>query len=123
MVGSDGEVPVFGSAAPHPRSYGTFVRVLGRYVREKHILTLEDAIRRMSALPANRLKLGDRGLLRPGMKADVVVFDAATVADRATYENPHQYAAGIGHVLVNGRVVIAAGEHTGALPGRVLRPA
>jgi N-acyl-D-amino-acid deacylase len=120
MVGSDGEVPVFGQAAPHPRSYGTFVRVLGRYVREKHVLTLEDAIRRMSALPANRLKLGDRGLLRPGMKADVVVFDAAVVGDKATFERPHQYAEGVRNVIVNGRAVLREGKITEERPGRVL---
>ena len=120
MVGSDGEVPVFGNAAPHPRSYGTYARVLGRYVREKKVLTLEDAIRRMSALPANRLKLGDRGLLRPGMKADLVVFDAATITDKATFEKPHQYAEGVRDVVVNGRVILREGKMTEERPGRVL---
>jgi len=108
---------------PHPRSYGTFPRVLGRYARDERVLSLPDAVWKMTGLPARRLGLADRGVLAPGAKADVVVFDAATVADRATYEDPHRYATGIGHVLVNGRVVIADGEHTGALPGRVLRPA
>ena len=127
MVGSDGSsLAVDGPLAagkPHPRSYGTFARVLGRYARDERVLSLEEAVRKMTGLPAQRLGLRDRGALAAGAKADVVIFDAATVADRATYEDPHRYAAGIGHVLVNGRVVIADGEHTGALPGRVLRRA
>src|SRR5579871_3231861 len=86
MIASDGEIPVFGQAAPHPRSYGTFARVLGVYVREQHVLTLEDGVRRMSGYPAARLKLWDRGMLRPGMKADVVLFDPDTIADKATFE-------------------------------------
>jgi dihydroorotase/N-acyl-D-amino-acid deacylase len=120
MIGSDGEVPIFGRANPHPRSYGTFARVLGVYVREKHDLTLEDAIRKMTSLPANRLRLADRGLLRPGMKADIVVFDPATVRDTATYTQPHQYAEGFSHVIVNGQVVFENGQMTAARPGRVL---
>ena len=120
MIGSDGEIPLFGKAAPHPRSYGTFARVLGRYVRELHVLTLEDAVHRMTAIPAARLGLGDRGLLRPGMKADLAVFDPALVADQATFDNPHQYAAGVRHVLVNGRPVVRDGKVTGERPGRVL---
>jgi N-acyl-D-aspartate/D-glutamate deacylase len=111
MVASDGEIPIFGKAAPHPRSYGTFARVLGRYVRQRRVLKLEDAVRRMSSLPAGRLRLLDRGLLRPGMKADVVVFDAATVIDKATFGNPHQYATGIRHVFVNGKPVLASIRH------------
>jgi N-acyl-D-amino-acid deacylase len=120
MIGSDGEIPQFGIGAPHPRSYGTFARVLGRYVRERHTLTLEDAVHRMSGLPATRLKLYDRGLLRPGMKADVVVFDAATVADKAEFAKPHQYAVGFQHVIINGKPVIAEGALTAERPGRVL---
>jgi len=120
MIGSDGEVPIFGRANPHPRSYGTFARVLGVYVREKHDLTLEDAIRKMTSLPANRLKLTDRGVLRPGMKADIVVFDPATVRDTATYTQPHQYAEGFAQVVVNGQIVFERGEMTPARPGRVL---
>ena len=120
MIGSDGEIPQFGVGAPHPRSYGTFARVLGRYVRERHTITLEDAVHRMSGLPAARLKLFDRGLLRPGMKADVVVFDAATVADKADFAKPHQYAIGFQHVVINGKPVILAGELTAERPGRVL---
>jgi N-acyl-D-amino-acid deacylase len=120
MVASDGEVPVFGRANPHPRSYGTFARVLGVYVREKKVLTLEDAVRKMSAFPAARLGLTDRGVLRPGMKADIAVFDAATVRDTATFEKPHQYAEGFSHVIVNGQVIVENGEMTVARPGRVL---
>ncbi|HUB32079.1 MAG TPA: D-aminoacylase [Bryobacteraceae bacterium] len=120
MIGSDGEIPIFGEAAPHPRSYGTFARVLGVYVREKHVLTLEEAVRKMSGFTATRLKIWDRGLLRPGMKADVVVFDPATVADRATFEKPHQYSVGVRDVLVNGRPVLRNGEVTAERPGRVL---
>ena len=120
MIASDGEIPVFGQAAPHPRSYGTFARVLGVYVREKHVLTLEDAVRRMSAYPAQRLKIWDRGMLRPGMKADCVVFDPATVADRAEYDKPHQYSVGVHHVLVNGKFVLRQDHVTAERPGRVL---
>jgi dihydroorotase/N-acyl-D-amino-acid deacylase len=120
MIASDGEVPIFGRANPHPRSYGTFARVLGVYVRERKVLTLEDAIRKMTAFPAARLGLTDRGVLRPGMKADVAVFDAERVRDTATYEKPHQYAEGFSHVIVNGQVVYENGEMTAARPGRVL---
>ena len=90
MIASDGEVPIFGRANPHPRSYGTFARVLGVYVREKHDLTLEDAIRKMTSLPANRLRLTDRGVLRPGMKADIAIFDPAT---RARHRDVHAAAS------------------------------
>ena len=120
MIASDGGIPTFGEDVPHPRSYGTFARVLGRYVREKQVLTLEDAVRRMSSLPASRFGIHDRGLLRPGMKADVVVFDPATVADKSEFGNPHQYAVGVKHVLVNGRLVLRDGKMTGERSGRVL---
>jgi N-acyl-D-amino-acid deacylase len=120
MIGSDGEIPQFGSGAPHPRSYGTFVRVLGRYVRELHTITLEDAVHKMAGLPAQRLKLYDRGLIRPGMKADLAIFDPATVADTATFEKPHQYAVGVKYVVVNGKVVIDDGKLTSERPGRIL---
>src|SRR5450759_3719070 len=120
MIASDGDIPVFGQAAPHPRSYGTFARVLGVYVREKNVLTLEDAVRRMSAYPAQRLKIWDRGMLRPGMKADVIVFDPATVADRAEYDKPHQYSVGVHDVLVNGKLVLRKDKVTAERPGRVL---
>jgi len=120
MVGSDGEIPQFGVAAPHPRSYGTFARVLGRYVRERHAITWEDAVHKMSGMPAQRLKLWDRGLIRPGMKADIAVFDPAKVEDKATFENPHQYAVGFKYVLVNGRVVVEGDQVTTQRPGRIL---
>lgn len=120
MVASDGQIPVFGEGSPHPRSYGTFARVLGRYVRERKTLTLEDAVRRMSAIPAARLNLGDRGLLRPGMKADIVIFDAAVIGDTATFANPHQYAVGVRDVLVNGKAVLRDGKVTEERPGQVL---
>ena len=120
MVASDGDIPVFGVASPHPRSYGTFARVLGVYVREKHVLTLEDAVRKMSAFPAERLKIWDRGLLRPGMKADVVVFDPAVVADRAQYDRPHQYSVGFRDVIVNGKLAMRESQVTAERPGRIL---
>lgn len=120
MIASDGGVVVYKRGAPHPRNYGTFARVLGVYVREKHVLGLEEAIRKMTALPATRLKLYDRGVLRPGMKADIVVFDAATVRDRATFAEPHQYAEGFHYVLVNGVVVLDNGKMTEARTGQIL---
>jgi N-acyl-D-amino-acid deacylase len=120
MIASDGDIPVFGKAAPHPRSYGTFARVLGVYVRERHVIGLEEAIHKMSGMPAARLKFGDRGLLRPGMKADIVIFDPATVSDKATYEKPHQYSVGFRDVIVNGRFALRDSQVTGERPGRVL---
>ncbi|HZJ15121.1 MAG TPA: amidohydrolase family protein, partial [Chthoniobacteraceae bacterium] len=105
---------------PHPRAYGNFARVLGKYVRDEKALTLAEAVRRLSALPAGNLGLDHRGLLQEGMFADVVVFDPATIADRATFEKPHQYAVGMKHVFVNGAQVLKDGEHTGAKPGRAL---
>lgn len=121
MVASDGGIPRFGVDVPHPRNYGTFARVLGRYVRERKILSLEEAVQKMSSLPANRLGLFDRGLLRPGMKADIAVFDAGTVTDKATFIEPHQYSVGFHHVLVNGEPVLRDGKMTAQRPGRVIR--
>ena len=112
---------LLGTEHPHPRAYGTFPRILRKYVREEHALTLPDAIRKFSALPAQRLRLTDRGVLKQGMAADVVVFDAATITDKATFENPNQFSVGMDYVLVNGVPVIAEGKMTGALPGKVLR--
>ncbi|MCG6927376.1 MAG: D-aminoacylase [Acidobacteria bacterium] len=120
MVASDGEIPVFGRGQPHPRSYGTFARVLGFYVRERGLLTLEEAVRKMTSLPAMRVGLSGRGLVRPGMKADLVVFDPATIRDRATFEKPHAYAEGVSLLLVNGTLVVDEGRLTGVRPGRVL---
>jgi N-acyl-D-amino-acid deacylase len=122
--GSDGaslapELP-FTLSSPHPRAYGNFARLLGRYVRDEKIIPLEEAIRRLTGLPATNLELDRRGFLREGMFADVVVFDPATIADRATFEEPHQYAVGMQHVFVNGTQVLEDGEHTGEKPGRVI---
>jgi N-acyl-D-amino-acid deacylase len=126
MIGSDGSALApygpLGAGRPHPRSYGTFPRVLGEYAREQRLLPLAQAIHKMTGLPARRLDLRDRGLVAPGRRADLVVFDPRTVEDRATYEAPHRYPAGIEHVIVNGRFVVKDGEHTGSLPGRVLTP-
>jgi dihydroorotase/N-acyl-D-amino-acid deacylase len=112
---------LLGAEHPHPRAYGTFPRILRKYVREENALTLPDAIRKFSALPAQRLRLTDRGVLKKGMWADVVVFDPSTVTDKATYENPNQFSVGMEYVLVNGVPVIAEGKMTGALPGKALR--
>ena len=112
---------VFLKSSTHPRAYGNFARWLGKYVREEKLVPLPEAIRRLTGLPATNLGLEGRGFLKPGMFADVVVFDPATIADRATYEKPHQYAVGVRHVLVNGVAVLKDGEHTGALPGRALK--
>jgi N-acyl-D-amino-acid deacylase len=112
---------VFLLSNPHPRAYGTFARLLGRYVRDEGILPLEDAIRKLTSLPADNLGLEGRGRLRPGFFADVVVFDPATVQDHATFAEPHQLATGVQHVFVNGRPVLLDGEHTDARPGRVVR--
>src|SRR5262245_30570922 len=120
MIGSDGEVPIFGQANPHPRSYGTFVRVLGRYVRELKTITLEEAVRTMSEYRAQRTRLADRGVLREGMKADIAVFDPNTIRDLATFEQPHQYGEGVSLVVVNGQVAFEDGKMTAARPGRVL---
>jgi dihydroorotase/N-acyl-D-amino-acid deacylase len=119
---SQGAAPtgILGEEHPHPRAYGTFPRVLRKYVREDHLLTLEDAIRKFTALPAQRMRLADRGVLKTGMWADVVVFDPATVRDVATFENPNQLAEGMRFVLVNGVPVIEEGKMTNAMPGRVV---
>ena len=111
----------FTLSSTHPRAYGNFARLLGRYVRDEKLVSLDEAVRRLSALPAENLGLDRRGRLAPGMFADVVVFDPATIADRATFEKPHQYAVGMRHVFVNGVPVLKDGEHTGATPGRALK--
>jgi dihydroorotase/N-acyl-D-amino-acid deacylase len=120
MVATDGDAPLFGKGSPHPRSYGTFPRVLGVYVREKKLLSLEDAVRKMSSLPADRLKLLDRGVLRTGMKADIVIFDPEQIADKAQFTNPHQYSVGVRDVIVNGELILRDGKLTGIHSGRVL---
>jgi dihydroorotase/N-acyl-D-amino-acid deacylase len=111
--------PAWASGTPtHPRAYGTYPRVLGRYVRDESVLTLEDSVRKMSSAVADRLGLRDRGQVRPGMLADVVVFDPATISDRATFESTHQLSVGVRDVWVNGGRVLKNGQHTGAKPGR-----
>ena len=122
---SEGTSPegILGRAHPHPRAYGTFPRILAKYVRAEKVLSLEDAIRKFSALPAQRIRLTDRGVLKAGMWGDVVVFDPASVHDRATFDNPNQLSEGMDYVLVNGVPVIDQGKMTGALPGKVLRGA
>jgi N-acyl-D-amino-acid deacylase len=112
---------VFLNSQPHPRAYGTFARVLGRYVRDESLISLPEAIRRMTSLPASNLSLRRRGLIRPGYFADLVLFDPATIRDTATFEEPHQYAIGVRYVFVNGATVVLDGQHTGATPGRVVR--
>jgi len=112
---------LLGEEHPHPRAYGTFPRIMRKFVREEHLLTLPDAIRKFSALPAQRMRLTDRGVLKAGMFADLVIFDPATITDVATYEQPNQLSKGMEYVLVNGVPVIAEGKMTGALPGKVLR--
>ena len=121
MLASDSGVRKFRDGVPHPRGYGNNARVLGRYVRELKLLRLEDALRRMTSLPATTFRLKDRGVLREGAWADVVIFDPAKVEDRATFEDPHHYATGFAWVLVNGVPVVKSDEHTGARPGRTLR--
>ncbi|PYI62526.1 MAG: aminoacylase [Verrucomicrobia bacterium] len=112
--------PPFTKSNPHPRAYGNFARVLGKYVRDEKVIPMKEAIHRLSGLPATNLGLDHRGFVKEGMFADVVVFDPATITDRATFEKPHQYAVGVKHVFVNGVQVIKDGEHTGAKPGRAL---
>jgi len=124
-VGSDGSAisrdGAYADTHPHPRWYGTFPRILGRYVREKGVLTLPEAVRKITSMNAEKIGVRDRGLVREGLRADLTLFDPRTVVDRATFENPHQYPDGIPFVIVNGTVVLDRGEHTGALPGQVLR--
>jgi N-acyl-D-amino-acid deacylase len=121
MFDTDGDPVGYGMGHPHPRSYGTFPRVLGRYVRELQVLTLEEAIRKMTSLSADQIGQRERGRIAEGMYADIAVFDAATIRDKATYVDPHQYSEGIHHVIVNGVPIIRAGTLTGATPGRVLK--
>jgi N-acyl-D-amino-acid deacylase len=120
-VASDSGVLAPGAGVPHPRGYGNNARVLGEYVRVRKVLSLEEAIRKMTSLPAKHFRFSDRGLIKAGYAADLVLFDAARVADAATFEKPHAYATGIPHVLVNGVAVVKNGEHTGATPGALLR--
>lgn len=127
MLGSDGSaMGPYGKAAetrPHPRSYGTFPRLLGRYHRQKNLMDLSTAVRKMTSMPADQMGLSDRGRIAKGKKADLVIFNAQSITDRATFDNPHQFPLGIDYVLVNGRIVAEKGRHTGLLPGQVLRMA
>ena len=120
-IASDGPMTVFGVGSPHPRTYGTFARVLGSYVRERNILSLEEAVRKMTSLPAQILSIKQRGLIKEGYYADLTIFDPKTILDKATFEDPHQYAIGVISVIVNGEIVIDQGVHNGNKPGRVLR--
>ncbi len=120
-AGSMAPEGVFLNNSTHPRAYGNFARLLGKYVRDEKIISLEEAIRKMTSLPASNLRIQGRGQLSPGYFADIVVFDPTAIQDHATYEEPHQYATGMHHVWVNGTRVLADGDHTGAMPGRVVR--
>ena len=122
-IASDSSVLTMGEGVPHPRGYGNNARVLGEYVRKRHVIPIEEAIRKMTSLPAEHFRFERRGLVKAGYAADLTVFDQSTIADTATFEKPHAYAAGIPYVLVNGVVVVRKGEHTGALPGQVLKNA
>ncbi len=120
-IASDSGLNTYGEGVPHPRGYGNAVRLLGRYVRERKVISLEEAVRKMTSLPADHFGFADRGRLAPGQAADIVIFDPATVGDRATYQQPHQYPVGIDYVLVNGVAVVDDGVQTEVRPGRVLR--
>lgn len=120
MAGADAGVPVPGKGMPHPRGYGTNARILGRYVRDAKVISLEEAIRRMTSLAAQKFQLKDRGLLKEGMAADIVIFDEATVNDKATFEQPHQYSVGFQYIVVNGKLVVEDGKHTKARSGIAL---
>tara|TARA_B100001057_G_C22862623_1_gene955186 strand:+ start:1852 stop:3420 length:1569 start_codon:yes stop_codon:yes gene_type:complete len=119
-IASDGPMMIFGEGKPHPRSYGTYPRVLAKYVREQNIISLPEAIRKMTSLPAKVLSIKERGLIKEGYYADIVIFNEKTISDNATFQNPHQYSNGVEFVLVNGIVVVEGGNHTGAKPGKVL---
>ena len=120
MFASDAAIRAFGQGVPHPRGYGTNARVLGKYVREEHIITLEEAIRRMTSLPAAKFAFNDRGMIKEGMAADIVIFDPRTVADKATFDKPHAYSTGFQYVIVNGQVVVDQGKHNGKRNGKLL---
>jgi len=120
MHASDGGVRVLGEGVPHPRNYGTFPRVIARYVREKGILSLEEAVRKMTSLPAQTLRLKERGIIREGLYADLTIFDRHTFEDKANFSNPHQYSQGLMHLIVNGELVVENGKYTGNLPGMIL---
>jgi N-acyl-D-amino-acid deacylase len=112
---------VFLKSNPHPRAYGNFARLLGKYVRDEQIIPLAEAIRKLTSMPATNLKIQRRGLLKEGYFADIVIFDPATIQDHATFDNPHQYATGVSHLFVNGVLAVKDGEHTVATPGRIVK--
>jgi len=120
MFASDASIRVLGAGVPHPRGYGTNARVLAEYVRDQHVISLEEAIRRMTSLPAQKFQLHDRGLLKEGMAADIVIFDEKQVQDISTYENPHAYSKGFHYVIVNGVLTVDNEKHTGARAGEAL---
>ena len=120
-ISSDGGIPEPGEGVPHPRNYGAFARVLGHYVRDSQVLTLEEAIRKMTSLPASRLNLANRGLLQTGMVADLALFDPDTITDTARFSDPHHYAEGVNYVIVAGELILDNGLLTGIRPGKALR--
>jgi N-acyl-D-amino-acid deacylase len=120
MFASDASIRIFNRGAPHPRGYGTNARVLSKYVREEKVISLEEAIRRMSSLPAQKFQLKNRGLLKEGFAADILVFNEKEVQDMSTYDKPHQYSKGFKYVLVNGEVVVNEAKHTGVRSGKIL---
>jgi len=121
MIGSDGAMQIYGKGFPHPRSYGTYPRILGKYVREEKVLTLEDAIRKMTSLPANTFRIRKRGILKEKFYADIVIFSPERIIDKATFGNPNQYPEGIEYVIVNGKIVVERNKHTGELPGMIIK--
>jgi N-acyl-D-amino-acid deacylase len=121
MFASDASIRIYASGNPHPRGYGTNARVLGKYVREEKVISLEEAVRRMTSLPAQKFQLKDRGFLREGYAADIVIFDEQQVQDLSTYDKPHQYSTGFKYVLVNGRLTVDEGKHNGTRAGTTLR--
>jgi len=120
MHASDGHITEMNIGVPHPRNYGTFPRVLAEYVREKGIITLEEAIRKMTSMPASRIGIKDAGIILVNKRADIVVFNPLTIKDKATFEKPHQYPEGIEYVIVNGEIVVDCGIITGKLPGKII---
>jgi N-acyl-D-amino-acid deacylase len=120
-AGSHAPYPPMNKSIAHPRAYGTFPRAIAHYVKKRNICTIEEMVRKMTSLPAEKIRLNDRGLIRKGKKADIVLFDYDKIEDKATFTEPHQYPDGIPYVIVNGEVVIKEGEHTGLMPGVVLR--
>jgi len=121
MFACDASIRIFNQGAPHPRGYGTNARVLSKYVRDEKVISLEEAVRRMTSLPAQKFGLKDRGILKEGMAADILVFDEKQVKDLSTYEQPHAYSVGFTYVIVNGQLVVENGQHLGTRSGKTLR--